>query len=323
MTSKTKRIGSLTAAALILLVPAAVWTQRWNIFDTIRLRNYQPSAEVAQLADQTTMNGKTRRLFYVYRPNLEDKQSFNNNCQTTEKTIVLGCYVAGNYIHLYKVTDERLNGIIQVTAAHETLHAAYDRLSRSDKTSVNKLINGAYATLTDQRIKDTIEDYRKNGADTTNELHSILGTEVRNLPAALEQYYTRYFTNRLAIVGYSEKYEQAFTQRKQKIAEDDTKLAGLKQQIENSEADLKSREQALSAERNRLNALLAAKNYEAYNTSVPGFNAQVNAYNAQVARIRKLIDQYNVIVAERNAIATEEGELVKAIDSRPDTLQGQ
>lgn len=321
MSSKSKRYISLAVILLAIVAPLAVWTQRWNIYDALRLRNYQASAEVAQVATDTAMNDDTRQLFYVYYPEFQDKQAFNNSCKSSEKTIVLGCYVSGNGIYLYNVTDARLNGIKQVTAAHETLHAAYERLSSREKAHVNNLLEDAFEKIDNQRIKDTIEDYRKNGADITNELHSILGTEVRNLPPELEQYYTRYFTNRLKIVEYSEKYEQAFNERKQKVAEADKKLASLKQAIEAGESQLNILSDGLKSERQRLDGLLANKDYDSYNAAVPGFNSRVSAYNRQVGQVGSLIDQYNALVAERNAIATEESELVKAIDSRPDTLQ--
>ena len=67
----------------------------------------------------------------------------------------------------------------------------------------------------------------------------------------------------------------------------------------------------------------ATMDYESFNAAVPGFNAKVNAYNAQVGTVRRLIDQFNALVASRNAIVTEQSELVKAIDTRPDTLKTQ
>jgi hypothetical protein len=309
--------------AVLVVLPVVGWSQRWNLYDSWRLRDYQPSAQIEQLATDTTMNEKAKRLFYVYHPEINDKAAFNKNCTSSERTIVLGCYVSGIGIYVYGVTDERLTGVLQVTAAHEMLHAAYGRLSSSEKTRIDKLINEHYDTVTDMRIRDTIEDYRKNGADVTNELHSILGTEVRNLPTPLEDYYKRYFNNRLAIVEYSEKYEQAFTERKNKVAELDAQLTSLKQQIDDSEATLNNLSASLTSERARLEALLAAKEYEAYNAGVAGYNAKVNSYNAQVRRVRTLIDQYNSLVVQRNAIAVEEGELVKAIDSRPSTIETQ
>ena len=318
-----KRAGKITGLLLLVSLPVVLFLQRWNIYDSWRLRGYQPPFQIVQLASDTTMNDQTRRLFYVYHPELEDKQTFSNDCRSAEKTIVLGCYVLMKGIYLYNVTDARLTGVQQVTAAHETLHAAYDRLSSSDKEHVNKLINEAYAGVTDKRIRANIDEYRKNGADTTNELHSILGTEVRDLPSELEQYYSRYFKDRKAIVAYSERYEGVFTARTRQIAEIDQRLDGLRKQIDAGEAGLQAQEQSIRAERSRLDALAAAKNYDAYNAGVPGFNARVNAYNAEVRRLRGLIDQYNALVVQRNALAAEEGELVKAIDSRPNNLQTQ
>jgi predicted nucleic acid-binding Zn-ribbon protein len=231
--------------------------------------------------------------------------------------------VSGEGIYVYNVTDERLGGVLQVTASHEMLHAAYERLNESDKIRVDGLITEAFKTVADERIKSTIEDYRKNGADTTNELHSILGTEVRTLPPELETYYKRYFTDRQVVVGYSERYEQAFTERKNKVAESDTQLGQLKKQIDTAEATLDAKSKAIETERSRLSGLLSAKSYSAYNAGVPGYNAQVSDYNQQVRSVRGMIDQYNKLVAERNAIVLEEGELVKAIDSRPNTIDSQ
>lgn len=323
MTMRSTRITGLISFGIVLLLGAGGWLNRWNIYDSIRLRNYQPPAAVVQIATDTTMNDKTRRLFYVYHPDLEDKATFNGHCQSTEKTIVLGCYISGQGIYLSNITEARLQGVIQVTAAHETLHAAYDRLNANDKQHVDDLINQAYTRVTDQRIRDTIEAYRKNGADVTNELHSILGTEVRDLPPELEQYYTRYFTNRKAIVAYSEQYEKVFTEQQQVVTQDDAKLAELKKQIDGLQTGLGSQAQALKSERARLDGLLAAKSYDAYNAAVPGFNAKVGSYNAQVNQTRGLIDQYNSVVAERNAAALEENQLVKAIENSPSTIDSQ
>jgi hypothetical protein len=321
--SPLKTAGKIITIVLLLALPIVGWSQRWNLYDYWRLRGYEPSETVASLASDTAMNDKARRLFYVYHPELKDKTNFSEFCQSGEKTIVLGCYISGSSIYLYSVTDERLHGIMEVTAAHEMLHAAYDRLSGSEMEHLNNLLRADFSKVKSQRVQDTIEEYRKNGADVDNELHSILATEIRELSPELETYYQRYFTDRLKVVAYSEKYEQAFTERKQKVEAFDARLESLKNQIESLEADLQTREQNLQSDRKRLDGLLAERNIDAYNAGVAGFNAQVSAYNSQVNKIRGLIDQHNTIVAERNAIAEEESELVKAIDSRPSTIQSQ
>lgn len=307
----------LTALTVLLVVG---WFQRWQIHDWWKLRGYYPSQQIVQLADETTMTDYGRRLFYVYRPELNDKDSFNRNCSSSERTIVLGCYVAGQGIYVYSVTDERLKGVLQVTAAHEMLHAAYGRLGTLEKSRVDSLLESTFANITDRRIRETIEDYRNNGADITNELHSILATEVRTLPPDLEQYYSQYFKDRAVVVAYSENYEQAFTDRKNKVSAYDTQLNDLKNRIDAGQSRLETLNTQLESERARLETLLSAREYEQYNTGVNSYNASVNTYNAEVRSVRALIDEYNIIVAERNAVATEESELVKAIDSRPDTI---
>ncbi len=323
MKQAIKRAVALTLGIILAILPVAAWLLRQNIFDWTRLHNYQPNAAVVKLATDTTMDDYARHLFYVYHPSIESKQTFSQNCSENEKTIVLGCYVSMQGIYIYDVKDTRLAGVEEVTAAHEMLHAAYDRLKPQEKQKINLLIQQAYSQVTDKRIRSNIDSYQQAGADTTNELHSILGTEVRNLPPDLETYYKRYFTDRAKIVSYSEQYQQIFTDRQNKVAADDVNLKNIKIQIDALDASLKSQSQSLTADRQNLNNLLARGQTADYNAAVPSYNAKVTAYNADIATEQSLVDEYNTIVKERNALALEENELVKAIDSRPSTLPAQ
>ena len=109
----------------------AAWMviNRQAVVDWWRLSQYKPSAAVKQLADNDTMIGRGRDLFYISDPQIQDSAAFNKACKNEgEKTIVLGCYKLQD-IYLYNVTDARFNGVKEVTAAHEMLHAAYERLS--------------------------------------------------------------------------------------------------------------------------------------------------------------------------------------------------
>lgn len=304
------------ASLLFLSLPLIGWTQRQALADWWKIRNYTPSTRVVQLADTITLTDSGRRLFYVYQPILSDKSSFNNQCPDLEQTIILGCY-NGEHIYVLDVQDERLKGIHEVTAAHELLHAAYDRLSSSERKRIDSLVDSAYRTVTSERIKQNVEQYRQRDASLLmNELHSIMGTEVRDLPGELEDYYRQYFSSRVAIVGFSEQYEKVFTDRQNAVAAYDTQLANLKVYIDSLEAQLTADIQKLNNERTRLEALLAAQQYDAYNQAVPQFNKMVQQYNGKLAQAKSLLDQYNKLVSERNAVALEEQELLKAIDSR-------
>jgi hypothetical protein len=309
---------------LILAVPVLAWLNKDNIYDAARLHNYQVPAQVVQLADDNKMTPSSRRLFYVYHPQLQDKASFNTSCSGGEKTIVLGCYVLRKGIYLYDVKDERLQGVVQVTAAHEMLHAAYDRLSSGDRKKVSGWLNEAYGQVTNKRIQDTIENYRKDGADITNELHSILGTEVRNLPSPLEDYYKRYFSDRSTVVSYSEKYEAAFSERQAQAEQYLAQLNSLKAEINDLNGQLVAERESLDAQYNQLqNDRSNTNDVNNFNARVRAFNAQVAGYNARVARVSSLIDQHNAILEKYNALVVEEQQLYKAIDSRPGTIQSQ
>ncbi len=59
-------------------------------------------------------------------------------------------------------------------------------------------------------------------------MHSVLGTEVANLPPALENYYKQYFTNRQAIVNYANQYEGVIYSNSKHVREpDDQQLSNL------------------------------------------------------------------------------------------------
>ncbi len=304
----------LTIGVLIALVVGVLNFQALS--DWVRLKNYNPPKRIVQIADETTMNSSTRRVFYVNHPELNDKQSFNGHCRTTEQSIVLGCYIEGKGIFLLDVTDKRLNGVIEVTAAHETLHAEYDRLSSSERKIVDKMTADFFDGLKDKRIRDTIESYRtKDPGVVPNELHSILGTEVRDLSPELEQYYKKYFNDRKKVVSFSENYEQTFVSLRGQIDNFDDQLTSLKQQIDENRGNLESLNAELDAQRVVLDNLLASGENEQYNQSIPSYNQKVGDYNAMVNDTKQLIDRYNSVVDKRNSLATTEQELVKQIDS--------
>jgi chromosome segregation ATPase len=267
------------------------------------------------------MTDKGRRLFYVNQPVIVSEADFNESCKTQESSIVLGCYIQNQGIYIFNVTDERLTGVKEVTAAHEMLHGAYDRLSPKERKRIDQLTAEAYTGLKNERIRKNVENYRsQDPAVVPNELHSILPTEVRTLSPELEQYYKQYFSDRQKIVDYSERYESEFTNRQQRVAEIDKQLASLKQTIENERATLDAAYNNLIAEKRRLDSLLSSGDVSAYNQAVPGFNADIASYNDSVRTVDNDIAEYNSLVKQRNAIAVEVQNLAEAIDSRPQSF---
>lgn len=313
MRSKSLFFSTITTLAIVGLF---LW-QFQNISDWWILKNYTPPANIVKLAKATTMTDQTKRLFYINRPELDDKVAFNSHCRDAgEKTIVLGCYINGEGIYLLDVTDPRLAGVVEVTAAHEVLHAEYSRLSSAEKNRVDQMTKAAYSKVKDARIRSVIEQYRKKDASSVpSELHSILGTEVDTLPSDLENYYKQYFIDRSKVVNFSKQYEQAFVDIKNQVNNYDARLANIKSQIETNESTISSKAKSIENERNSMDTLLSSGQTEAYNDKVASFNQLVNEYNGMVTQTQDLIDQYNSIVNKRNKLASTQAELVKELDS--------
>ena len=215
------------------------------------------------------------------------------------------------------MSDQRLDGVEQVTAAHEMLHAAYRRLSDSERQRVDAMLTDYYEHgLTDQRIKDTIAAYKQSEPnDVVNEMHSVFGTEVPNLPAPLESYYKQYFTNRQAVTSFTAKYEGEFTSRRDRVAQYDAQLTNLKQQIDAEEAQIDQQKTALDSQAAQLQSLRASGQIAEYNSRVGSYNQAVDAYNVLVQQTKQDINTYNDIVSQRNSLVLETQQLEQELSS--------
>lgn len=317
---KAKKAVAIGFSVLTIAGSGLAIAKRRDITDWLILRNYQPSAEIEALSERTTMSPHGQKLFYVYDPQLLDKEGFNTTCTLGEQSIVLGCY-DGSGIYLYDISDPRLDGVEEVTSAHEMLHAAYERLSPKDKEMVNALTTQVINSSTNERIKKLVESYRlREPSSVDNEIHSIVGTEIRNIPVELEEYYARYFLNRLKVVEYSEKYEAVFISLETEVAKLDADLLLRKSEIDSLEASLEVSADELQAWETRLNGYKANNQIAQYNSEVDDFNRSVNAYNAKLQKTRQLIAEYNQKVAERNDLALQQNQLIKSLDSKATEL---
>jgi uncharacterized protein YukE len=311
----------LSLAVLVVLVAALVLmlARPYALIDWAKLRNYTAPADIAALAEATTMTDKARHLFYINHPALDDKPTFRQKCPDYgEQTIVIGCYQGGQRgIHILDVTDERLAGVEEVTAAHEMLHAAYDRLGRDERQRIDGLLQDyAVSQLRDERIIAALEGYKvSEPGQGHNEMHSMFGTEIAELPAELETYYAQYFSSRQTVVGFAQKYQAAFASRQAAIKDYDEQLRTRSDQIKANMQALEGRGAEIEAMRRQLERDRTAGDIDAYNAGVGPFNARVEAYNSLLEETRTMISQYNAMVEERNAIAAQTVELQEAIDS--------
>jgi hypothetical protein len=309
-----KVVGFLPVALLL------GWTwQGENIRENVQLSKYQASPEIAKLAVDTKMSETGRKIFYLNTPTIEEKKSGLNLCKkegAKEKTVILGCYVSNRGIFIQKVNDQRLAGIMQVTAAHEMLHSAYHRLSADDRQQVDRELNKFFENLNNQRLKKLIAIYRKQDPKVVpNELHSILGTEVPNLGPFLENYYQRYFSDRSAVVNYAQKYESTFTNLLRQAEELDRQMTAMKPELNRLETSTKQQSSSIEQQRSELNRLQASHRTSEYNSRVASFNRQVDSYNQQVNRLKQQVAAYNKLVKTYNSVSTEEKSLNESLNN--------
>jgi len=306
-----KRILTIALLAALLLVGINYRA----IADWWLLRGYQPPSQIEAMATRTNMTDTGRRYFYLGRPQLDQKAEFNQDCPSGELSLVLGCYNLGR-IYILQVDRPELAAVMDVTAAHEMLHAAYARLSSSEKSQVNSQINSFYQSVSDPKIKELVAEYdRAEPGDRLNELHSILPTQLESLSPELETYYQQYFSNRRAVAAAYKSYEAIFENLESQIAGLKTEIERIRSQLGSLEATLDSQRQELDRLDGKMSALLSANRIAEYNALVPQQNSLVRQYNGNVEYYRQLVASHNAKVEQINQLALEQNELVDALDS--------
>jgi hypothetical protein len=314
------------------------------IEDILDLPPRPTSPAVEQLALATTMTRSAQRLFYQQNPTIEPQATFVSSCKVPDKGIMLGCYSRRGKVGkivIQSVTDPRLRGVMEVTAAHEMLHAAYEKLSQPERDRLTPRLEKAIKYVEDQRLLKVLKDYKQRDlALYANELHSHLGTELKKLAdPVLEQHYRQYFTDRPYVTAFAERSGAP-------LKELDEKADGLKPEIDQLEIDLKQEKQALEqaetslkASANNLTNLEAQLNdtrtaaetalaqgqsninqVAQFEQEKAEFNRQVGLHNDrvqteknQVAEFNQKVDLYKQKVTAYNQVGKDERQLLDSL----------
>lgn len=322
---KTKHHSSIVA--LVILVVSAIlagWVliNRQFVIDHLTVWQYTPSTTVASIADRADLSEEGKFYFYASRPEVESTQKFNKECQRKEEhSAILGCYV-GTRIFIYDVKNTKLDGIEEVTAAHEMLHAAWDRLSDVERAKLTPLLEAAYQRVADDELRERMDYYaRAQPGERVNELHSIIGTEFANLGSELEDHYKQYFSDRSKIVSFHDNYKAVFNALEAKSAALLSEIKSLEQTINTKVQEYTANKQAIDQENQDLQSAYSQLNRSSP-SAVSNYNARVNAYNAHVNDLRAEYDsitsltaQYNAKVTEYNQVVTSQQNLQKSLDS--------
>lgn len=312
---KHKRLYSIITLACFAVLFVAVYSNIQTIKDKVVVATTDISANSQILKRQLELTPKGEFLYEASQTELQKAEEFRNSCQGLEKNnIVLGCYTRQR-IFVYDIREKKLEGVRQVTAAHELLHAVYERLSSEDQETVNRLLKQQLASLSDKRIKETIALYSNlDEAERMDEIHAILGSELEEVSPPLERHYQKYFTNRSVITNFAKQYQSQFIRLEEQRKAYDKEIAKLKSQIEYLQKSLTEQKQQLDAKKAEIESTEFSST-QSFNAAVETFETLRVSYNASVGRLQQLIKTHNTTVEVRNRLATAEIALAKKLDS--------
>jgi len=266
-------------------------------YDFIKAATFTPSPEMEQVIDNINLTSRGERILKASSPTLDSRDVFNEKCDSHNAEIyVLGCYLTGDdAIHLYNIDSDELDGVIESTAAHELLHAVYNRLPFWEKTSLNNQLKAVYNSLDENdEIKTSMQLYSDD--DFYDELHSRLGTEIKNLPYDLEKHYAAIFEDQDTIVDYYERYSGTFKKYESELKELEQKINNLKNDIEAEEARLTNLSNELNIKIDNYNTRVKQRNY----TSVEVIRAEGKILQTEIDNINSAYDALNVKINEYN-----------------------
>lgn len=307
------------SSLLILVLAGYVFLHRQELLDKFTVWQFTPSPEIAAISQRAAFDETGKFLYYASQPELLDRNAFNAACRSaaSEQTAILGCYSA-NRIYLYNVNNQQLDGVKEVTAAHEMLHAAYQRLTRQEKAHVNKLLAAQDLGADAKRIGQLMDEYAKTEpGEEYNELHSIIGSELRTLNPELEAYYERYFTDRGALVALAEQYQGVFNELQSRQDGLVAELNQLADSIESDSADYKRELRSLESDISAFNrrASSGSMTHGEYETGRASLESRQASMQREYTAIQNMIDTYETKRAELAAINSESETLNRSINS--------
>lgn len=325
--SRWRSVGASVVALLLIVLAVSAVLLRDEIVDRYEAARYEPPEAIIAIADSLDLTGKGERTFYASQPVLHGSQAFNQTCpRQAEESLILGCYV-DRRIHLYDIAAPELGGIVEVTAAHELLHAEWERMHASERERIGALLEQQYAEVADSRLEQRMEYYLQHQPGTReNELHSILGTEVANLGDELEEHYAAIFHNRGAIVQMYEEYRQPLDDLEAQTEMLEEQIRVLQTEVQAATEQYNTEVHALQEEAERLHAQLEQLDRTdyaavmAYNAAVADFQTLAAQLDIQRQQLQAQIERHGALVEEFNNVALHRQDLYGHMDSHLDPV---
>lgn len=309
------RFGSLT---LIIFIVATLLCA-YAFQDEFKAGDYALTGDLSTIASSLNLTSRAQLILRATHPELQEKASFNQNCNSHSQEIyVLGCYREDqDRLYVYNVNSTELPGVREVTTAHEMLHAAYHRLLFWEKLDLKDQLQSVYDHLpADSDLRTSMQNYHPD--EFYDELHSRLGTEVKNLPATLERYYQRYFTDRQLIVKFNEQYHNVFTELQRQTDRLKESIEAKKQSIENKTKEYQTQKQQLNEVISDFNSRAARGDFISqsdFNTKRQSIVSRIDTLNREYDQLKQSIEELNSEIAKYNQSIYHNNELIDQINS--------
>jgi hypothetical protein len=211
---------ALVAVGALALQGGVAWSATWvldnekYLKDHLIAQQFEPSDDITRYVEEAGLSSLGELYLLASLAKVVPAYEFQRYCTRSEPGIgVLGCYnLRDQRIYLYDVTDPRLTSMEPVVAAHEMLHAAWDRLTLEEQERLSVLLEEGFAMLPENHeLRSRIKNYEaSNPASRIPELYAILGTEIAVLPTELEEHYRNYFDDRGKSVQLAEQFYAVF-----------------------------------------------------------------------------------------------------------------
>lgn len=286
-------VGCFRIFLIVLSIPVLVigglilfGTSELRRSDEEVLKTYQPSPEVAEIAEKNALTDKGKATFYRSNPEFVDGDIFRKYC-VVDGIEGLACVgprrgggpFGGRQIFLLKISDPKFSDHKYSAAVHEMLHAAYERLSPSEKNGLNKLLEEELSKRADDihlmGPVNILKGKGKKNKDIDSELHSKFGVEYSDLSPELEDYYRQYFKDRTKVVELFKN--GGFNSRVRRIDE-------IRSETEKLAPQLKSMENQLTVYQNSGDA-------ENFNNLLGQYNSMVAQYNAKAMESQTIYNE--------------------------------
>lgn len=318
--SRIKSFVNLVVSTVLLIGALVVVFNRQAISDYVSFSTFSPTTQINTISDRIALTDHGKYIFYSSRPKFYNTSDFNSVCGRTENvTSILGCYADGK-INIFDVTDSKLDGIREVTAAHEILHAAYARLGLSEREKIDKFLAIEYEKIkNDKDFSSRMAFYEKTEPDQIeNELHSVIGTEVSGISEELEVYYRQYFVDRSLVYKLNQRYLSTFQELSDRAEKIKTDINNLVKKITDDSnqynSDVNNLNNDISDFNNRAsNGSFSSQSQFNYERSV--LLGRVQSLETTRLNINNDIKTYESLLTEINSIATESKKLHNSIDS--------